>query len=147
MAEIIFEKRVGKYDAMLTLEDGAWVETSCPKQQPIPHDMFHYAVETVLARRGFLHRRAAGEAGGFQMSLDEGSETVERLVETMQADSWSGRPDPAEVIEMFRVTCSARGSAPMALSAEDIYALRAAIDDLAARWADVPVGGRLTLAL
>lgn len=147
MAEIIFEKRAGKYDAMFTLQDGAWIETICPKQPPIPHDMFHYAVETVLARRGFLHRRADGEGGGFQMSPDDISETIERLVETMQADTWSGRPDPAEAIELFRVACLARGNDPMPLSAEDIYAIRASIDDLADRWAQAPVGARMTLTL
>lgn len=147
MAEIIFEKRAGKYDAMFTLQGGKWAETSCPKQAPIPHDMFHYAVETVLAKRGFLHRHASGEAATFQMESDEASESVERLVETMQADSWSGRPDPTEVIDLFKTTCEARGDKPMALTGEVIVAVRAAIDDLAQRWAAVPVGGRMTLTI
>lgn len=147
MAEIIFEKRSGKYDAMLVLQDGKWVETMVPKQAPILHDMFHHAVETVVAKRGFFHRRAEGEGAGFRMASEKVSEAVERLVETMQADSWSGRPDPEEVIEVFHATCEARGDEPFAVSSEDIIAIRAAIDDLAARWARVAVGGRLTLSV
>ena len=147
MAEIIFEKRAGKYDVMRVLQDGKWVDTDCPKQRPIPHDMFHYAVETVLARRGFLHRRADGEGQSFRMSPEKLSESIERLVETMQADSWSGRPDAAEVIDLFHTACAARGDEAIPVSPEDILSIRSAIDDLAVRWDDLPVGGRLTLTL
>ncbi len=147
MPEIAFEKRTGKYDAMLVLENGKWVETMVPKQAPVLHDMFHYAVETVLAKRGFFHRRADGEGAGFRMAPEKVSEAVERLVETIQADSWSGRPEPADVIELFHTTCAARGDEPFAVTHEDIVAIRAVIDDLTVRWAQVPVGGRLTLAV
>ena len=92
MAHVIFEKRDGKYDAMFVERGGALEEIPCPKQPPIPHDMFHYAIERVLEMRGFIHRVAAGEGVGFRMTPEAESEAVERLVETMQADSWSGRP-------------------------------------------------------
>ncbi|MFZ4533969.1 MAG: hypothetical protein ACOYOJ_19430 [Alsobacter sp.] len=147
MADVIFEKRSGKYDARLVLRDGAWLETPCPKQAPILHDMFHHAVETILGRRGFLHRHAAGEGEGFRMTPEAVSEALERLVETMQADSWSGRPDPAEVIDLYLATCAVRGDAPIPVTADDIVAIRVAIDDLAARWAQVPVGGRLVVSV
>ena len=145
MPEIIFEKRSGKYDAMLVLKAGKWDETLVPKQAPILHDMFHYAVETALGKRGFIHRRIDGEGAGFRMTAEKVSEVVERLVETMQADSWSGRPDPAEVIELFHTTCEARGDEPFVVTAADIIAIRAVIDDLAAKWVQVPVGGKLAL--
>lgn len=145
MPEVIFEKRSGKHDAMLVLKDGKWDETLVPKQAPILHDMFHYAVETVVKKRGFLHRRVEGEGQGFRMAPEKISEAIERLVETMQADSWSGRPDPLEVIGLFHTTCDARGDDPIPVTVLDILAIRAAIDDLARRWAAVPVGGRLAL--
>jgi len=147
MTEVIFEKRAGKFDMMLVMHDGAWSQTPCPKQAPIPHDMFHHAVETTLGGRGFFHRHAAGESDGFRMKPEVVSEALERLVETMQADSWSGRPDPAEVIDLYLTTCAARGDAPIKVTVNDIVAIRGAIDDLAARWALVPVGGRLVLSL
>ena len=147
MPDIIFEKRAGKYDTMLVLKDGAWEATDCPKQVPIPHDMFHYAVETVLARRGFMHRRAEGEGAGFRMGTTVEGEGVERLVETMQADSWSGRPDASEVTDLFHTTCAARGDEPFPLTRNDIQAIRDAIDNLSVRWAAVPTGGRMVLEL
>jgi len=147
MAGLIFEKRAGKHDAMLVLRDGTWTVTPCPKQAPIPHDMFHHAVETALGRRGFLRRFADGEGEGFRMTGEAVSDALERLVETMQADTWSGRPDPVEVMDLFLTTCAARGNVPIPLTRDDVLAIRAAIDDLAARWAAVPVGGQLVLSV
>ncbi|MEO7149930.1 MAG: hypothetical protein ABIY40_08380 [Rhodanobacteraceae bacterium] len=40
---------------------------SCPKQRIIPHDMVHYAVETTLAKRGFLQRVRDGERANLRM--------------------------------------------------------------------------------
>jgi hypothetical protein len=144
---IQFEKRAGKYDAMLVTRGGRVDEVPCPKQRPIPHDMFHYAVEKVLGERGFIRRFADGEGVGFRMAPEARSDALERLVETMQADCWSGRPDPSEVIDLFHVTCAARADAPFPVSDDDIVAIRAEIDRLAALWEATPVGGRLTLAI
>ena len=132
---------------MLVERNGALEETLCPKQRPMPHDMFHFAVETVLEKRGFMHRFAAGEGAGFRMAPEVTSEAVERLVETMQADSWSGRPDPSEVVALFEISCAARGDTPFALTIVDIMDLRDEIDRLAALWAALPERGRLELAL
>ena len=144
---MIFEKRPGKYDALLVERNGALEEIACPRQASIPHDMLHFAVEMVLERRGFLRRVAAGEGAGFRMDKQADSEGVERLVETMQADSWSGRPDPDEVVELFLTTCAARSDQPFALTTADIVAIRAEIDRLAVAWAAVPERGRLELEL
>lgn len=145
MPKIIFEKRNGKYDAMLIERDGRLEEIACPKQPPIPHDMFHYAVETVLSKRGFMHRLVAGEGVGFRMAPEATSEAVERLVETMQADSWSGRPPEDEVVALFYSTCAARGDEPFPLSGEDVAAIRAEIDRLAGLWAPLKPYERLEL--
>jgi hypothetical protein len=145
MVQIIFEKRDGKYDAMFVDRDGRLEEVACPKQPPIPHDMFHYAVEHVLKLNGFVHRVAAGEAATFRMTEEAEGEAVERLVETMQADSWSGRPPPTEVIDMFLTTCAARNTQPIAVDAEAIVAIRAEIDRLAEAWQALPVRGRMAL--
>jgi hypothetical protein len=147
MPAIIFERREGKYDAMFVEHEGGVQEIPCPKQPPIPHDMFHYAVERVLGMRGFLHRAVEGEAAGFRMAANAESEAVERLVETMQADSWSGRPAPDEVIELFLTTCAVRGTEPFVLDAELIVALRAEIDRLAAEWSALPPRGRMILEI
>ena len=144
---MIFEKRDGKYDAMFVERAGALEEIACPKQPPIPHDMFHYAIERVLQMRGFIHRAAEGEGVGFRMSHEDESEAVERLVETMQADSWSGRPPASDVIGLFHTTCEARGTQPIALTEDAIVAIRSEIDRLAAEWSAVPTRGRRILEI
>lgn len=144
---VIFEKRDGKYDAMFVERGGVLEEIVCPKQPPIPHDMFHCAIERVLEMRGFMHRVADGEGAGFVMAPEAESEVVERLVETMQADSWSGRPPPSEVIDLFVTTCEARGTSPIALSEDAIVAMRSEIDRLAAEWSALPVRGRMVLEI
>jgi hypothetical protein len=143
--KITFEKRHGKYDAMLVERGGKVAEIECPKQRPIPHDMFHYAVERTLQKRGFFHRAAAGEGVGFRMDAEPTSDAVERLVETMQADSWSGRPAPGEVIDLFATTCAACGAQAFPLTEDDIIQIRAEIDRLAVLWNELPVRGRMTL--
>ena len=147
MAQVIFEKRDGKYDAMFVERAGALEEIACPKQPPIPHDMFHYAIERVLEMRGFIRRAAGGEGVGFRMTHEAESEAVERLVETMQADSWSGRPPASEVIDLFHTTCGARGTEPIALTEDAIVAIRSEIDRLAAQWSALPMRGRMTLEI
>lgn len=144
---VTFEKRTGKYDAMLVNRNGVTDEVACPKQRPIPHDMFHYAVEKVLGGRGFIRRFADGEGVGFRMDPEARSDALERLVEAMQADSWSDRPPVDEVIDIFHVTCAAHGNTPLDIEGADIVAIRAEIDRLAGLWDATPVGGRLTLAL
>lgn len=147
MGRVIFEKRDGKYDAMFVERGAALQEIACPKQPPIPHDMFHYAIEHVLELRGFIHRTVEGETAGFRMTPEAESEAVERLVETMQADTWSGRPPTSEVIDLFHTTCEARGTQPIALTDEAIVAIRSEIDRLAAEWSALPVRGRMTLEI
>ena len=147
---LTFTKRRGKTDDLAIRRDGAdeGVETiTCPKQGIIPHDMVHYAVESVLCHRGFLSRVAAGDAMAYTMRGDDAGEAVERLVETFQAEMWGGRVPVADLLATYAHACAARGHAVAPVSPDDIAAIRACLDDLTARWAAVPVGGALDLML
>ena len=89
--EIIFTKGSGKVDLMEIMHPGKPPErVECPKQGIIPHDMVHYAVEHTLNVQGFLSRVKEGEAAGFGMKPEALSDSVERLVEVIQGDEWSG---------------------------------------------------------
>ena len=47
--KLVFTKGAGKFDAMEVVRIGQPSEVvECPKQQIIPHDMVHYAVEHTL---------------------------------------------------------------------------------------------------
>jgi hypothetical protein len=145
--QFVFEKlREGKYDR-LRIERGDRVqEVACPKIGGIPHDMVHFAVEKVMAKRGFMRRVADGEDLAFRMAPDIESDQMERLVEVMQADANSGFPAPAELIDMYRVTCEARDVAPYPVSEADILAIRAEMARLDRLWKETPMGSALTLS-
>ena len=145
--QLIFTKGAGKHDRLDVIRNGVPAERiDCPKQGIIPHDMVHFAVEQTLQRRGFLRRVHDGEAAGFRMEAAAESDAVERLVEVLQADGWSGwRSAPADLIDLYRQTCAARQCLPLLLAAADVDAVRAQILDLTARWQAVAVGAALTL--
>lgn len=146
--KISFIKGKGKYDRMVVHRGDTSESVDCPKQGIIPHEMVHFAVEGTLHRRGFLTRVRDGEAAGFQMSADAESDGVERLVEIVQGDAWSGgNGDPAELLDLYRLTCSARQCPPLPIVAEDILAIRARVVELDQEWKAVPIGDALDLQL
>lgn len=145
--QFVFEKLPhGKYDRLRVERDGQLQEVPCPKIGGIPHDMVHFAVENIMQKRGFMRRVAEGEDAGFRMSPDIESDQMERLVEVMQADANGGFPPPADLIDMYRVTCDARGVAPYPVSEADILAIRGEMARLDRLWRDTPPGGTLTLS-
>ncbi len=147
--ELVFTKGPHKHDQLLIRRPGqADDRIECPKQRIIPHDMVHYAVEGMLLRRGFLSRVRDGEQAGFRMQPEAESDGVERLVEVIQGDAWSGGAStPAELIELYRVTCSARKCPPLAVAEADIDVIRDCIAGLTARWEQLAVGQSLTLEM
>ncbi len=152
--KLIFTKGGGsnpaKYDRLdIVTRSGATPPIDCPKQGIIPHDMVHFAVESEVATTGFLGGIAAGGDAGFTAGVDNPHHrAVERLVETVQAELWSGAAVPdAEFVALYRVTCEARGDLPLALDAATLGAIRGRIADLTARWQAVPAAGALILTL
>ncbi len=149
---LTFTKGSGKFDRLDIVTDaGPQPPIQCPKQGIIPHDMVHFAVESQVTTLGFLGGIAAGGGTGFTAGAgadDPHHRAVERLVETVQAEAWSGGPvADDEFVALYHVTCEARGDAPLALDNPTIAAIRGRIADLTARWAAVPVGGTLELSL
>lgn len=143
---LAFTKGAGKTDILLVTRAGGGERIDCPKQGIIPHDMVHYAVESMLAARGFLGRVAAGEDAAFTMASQAESDGVERLVEVIQGDAWSGGTSaPAAMIDLYRVTCEARDCPPWPVDAPAIEAIRAEMRRLGEAWSATPVGGTLTL--
>jgi hypothetical protein len=143
-----FTKGAHKHDSLEMLcPDGRVALIDCPKQGILPHDMVHAAVEHTLSRHGFLARVAQGEAASFQMGGEAESDGVERLVEVMQADGWSGWQTPAsELLSLYEVTCAARECPALPVSEADVEAIRSRILELQAQWGEVAVGGSLTLS-
>ncbi len=145
--QLKFTKGAAKFDTMDVIRDGKPAESiQCPKQGIIPHDMVHYAVESVLQKRGFIGRVLDGEAASFQMKAEAESDGVERLVEVFQGDGWSGWSSaPADMLDLYQVTCDARQCPPLAVKADDIEAVRQRILELTREWQAVAVGKSMTL--
>jgi hypothetical protein len=144
---LVFTKGPGKHDRMDVMrDDGVSESIECPKQGIIPHDMVHYAVESVLRKRGFVGRVLDGEAATFQMQAEAESDGVERLVEVFQADGWSGwNTAPADMLDLYQVTCKARECEPLDVGPDDIAAVRKRILELTQQWQAVAVGASLAV--
>lgn len=146
--KITFTKGRGKHDRMLIQRNDATQAIDCPKQRIIPHDMVHYAVESTLRKCGFLSRVRDGETAAFQMGAETESDGVERLVEVLQGDAWSGgTSSPADVLDLYRVTCGARQCQPLPITDEEILAVRICISELDRQWQALPVGQSLSVEL
>jgi len=147
--QLVFIKGAGKYDRMeIARGDGAVERIDCPKQGIIPHDMVHYAVESTLEKRGFLARVREGERADMRMRGDAESDGVERLVEVIQGDAWSGHTsDAAAMLDLYRVTCDARACPMLDVDPGDIEAIRARMAELTAQWNALAVGQSLSLHL
>jgi hypothetical protein len=144
---LVFTKGPGKHDRMDVMrDDGVSESIECPKQGIIPHDMVHYAVESVLHKRGFVGRVLDGEAATFQMQAEAESDGVERLVEVFQADGGSGwNTAPADMLDLYQVTCKARECEPLDVGPDDIAAVRKRILELTQQWQAVAVGASLAV--
>ena len=146
--KISFAKGNGKYDRMVIHRGDASESIDCPKQGIIPHDMVHYAVESTLHRRGFLGRVRDGEAAMFRMGPEAESDAVERLVEVIQGDAWSGgTASPGDMLELYRLTCGARQCPPLPVTDDDMLAIRSRVGELDRQWQALPVGQSLELLL
>jgi len=147
--KLLFTKGPGKTDALEVVRpDSRRDVIACPKQRILPHDMMHFAVEQVLGVRGFLTRVREGESAAFVMEPEAMTDAVERLVEVFQGDAWSGGQTPSpDMLDLYAVTCSARGCVALPVDEAAIVAVRERIRALTARWDAVPVGGTLELTL
>jgi hypothetical protein len=144
-----FTKGSGKYDRLeVTRSSGTSEVIECPKQRIIPHDMVHFAVESTLGARGFLRRVDDGEAAILQMKEEEQSDGVERLVEVIQGDEWSGgQSTPEDILDLYELNCQAKNCAALAVNGDAVLAIRAEIARLDNLWSAVPVGSSLDLEL
>lgn len=147
--QLIFTKGSGKFDRMEVVRgNGAIERIDCPKQRIIPHDMVHFAVESTLEKRGFLARVREGARADFRMAAEAESDGVERLVEVIQGDAWSGGTSPAaEMLDLYRVTCSERECPMLGVSEADIDAIRARVGELTAQWNALAVGQSLAISM
>jgi hypothetical protein len=128
-----------------------------PRQGILPHDLVHAVVESGLGwRHGFLGMIAAGADIGWTMeqthdpanrSVADQAIHAEAVVESLQAQLWSGVFDELMFLDGVRSACEARGRSVPELPPGVGTALFEQALALNARWQQVPFHGTLELEM
>jgi hypothetical protein len=126
-----------------------------PRQRIMPHDLFHFVVESTLAMPlGLYGHVALGYELRFDSELNpsriDGYKSVElaqseSLVECLQAERWGGTVPDIHWMEILVLTCSTRGVIPPVLTREQLANLRNAIEEMSQKWEVLPVGGSIEI--
>jgi hypothetical protein len=148
-----------KYDRLLCIRrDSSETSTMVPRQGILAHDLIHFVVESTLRYEyGFLGIVANGADIGFAMqqthdlknqSLVDQAVHSEALVESLQAQIWSGKFDAEMFLSGLQGACAMRGKAIPNLSKVDLEAeLYGGVLALSERWREVAQHGSLELEI
>lgn len=134
--------------------DGSTTTAGMPRQGILPHDAFHFVIETTLgwhdAFFGHVARGAAlaevtaklhGDAGGWSKITQ--ALQAEALVDCLQTGQWGGVADPAAFAQDLILGCRRRGVAPPDITPEEIDRVRMALREFGAAWRPLAPGGSL----
>ena len=146
--------KADKYDTLRCVRrDGSATQVPMPRQGILPHDLIHAVVKDVLGyRHGFLGVVAGGADIAFAMELSHAPTPgqlaelthAEAIVESLQAQLWSGAFDPGMFREGLRSACAVRGCEAPGLDGVDVERqLFDAAVALARQWQDVPPHGTM----
>lgn len=134
--------------------DGSSTRGEMPRQGILPHDAFHFVVESALGWRDSFFGQVAQGASldhvaaklhGPRIDWSKNIQALqsESLVECLQAEQWGGAADPATFAETLVVTCRRRAVPPPDITIEEIDALRAALREFGAAWRPLAPGRSL----
>lgn len=134
--------------------DGSTTSHEMPRQGILPHDAFHFVVESALAwhdalfgqvaRGGSLEELSArlhGQASGWS-KMAQALQT-EALVDCLQVDQWGGAADPAAFAQNLIAGCRRRGVPPPDITPEEIERVRGALREFGAAWRPLPSGASI----
>lgn len=131
--------------------DGSSTRGEMPRQGILPHDAFHFVVETTLHwRDAFFGQIAAGasldhlvaELHGEKIDWSKNKQALqsESLVECLQAEQWGGAADPATFAETLVITCRRRSVPPPDIDAAELDRVRLALREFGALWRPLQAG-------
>lgn len=137
--------------------DGTRTSVVMPRQGILPHDLIHFVVESTLGyRHGFLGEVAGGADIAFAMQMSHNLAHAapspqlthaEAIVESLQAQLWSGAFDQAMFDEGVRGACAVRDCLRPVLEKGSGQQLFDAVLALGRRWQAVPFHASLTLEM
>jgi hypothetical protein len=157
----LIAQRLGRTDKLDQLRcirrDGSETSVAMPRQGILPHDLVHYVVESGLGwRDGFLGLVAAGADIGWTMeqahdpanrSIADQAIQAEAVVESLQAQLWSGTFDAALFLDGVGGAFEVRGRTAPALPPGAGHTLFEQAVALNARWQQLPFHGALELEM
>lgn len=131
--------------------DGTSTTGELPRQGILPHDAFHFVVETTLGWRDAFFGQLFRGATHAQLtaslhdpktvrSKDTQALQSESLVECLQADQWGGASDPAAFAEKLIAACRRRGVTPPDIDAAELAGVRTALREFGAAWRPLTPG-------
>lgn len=148
-----------KYDLLRCVRrDGTETATTMPRQGVLPHDLIHYVVECALRYdHGFLGLVAKGADIGFTIEqthdihnrqIADQAIHAEAIVESLQAQLWSGGFDTQQFLDGLEGACAARERSVPNLGGLDVREkLYQRAVELGKRWQEVPYHGSLELEI
>lgn len=134
--------------------DGSTTQAGLPRQGILPHDAFHFVVETSLGWHDAFFGQIARGATLAELTailhapdLDRAKHTqalqAESLVECLEATQWGGAPDPAAFAEKLIATCRRRSVPPPDIDADELSRVRLALREFGAAWRPLTPGQSL----
>jgi hypothetical protein len=148
----LIARRQGRTDKLDQLRcvrrDGSETSAAMPRQGILPHDLVHYVVESGLDwRHGFIGWTMEQAHDPANRTIADQAIHAEAVVESLQAQLWSGAYDEALFIDGVRGACEVRGRSVPALPTGAGQALFEQALALNARWQQVPFYGSLELEM
>jgi hypothetical protein len=134
--------------------DGSTTQCDLPRQGILPHDAFHFVIESTLgwhdalfgelARGGTLEAVIARLHGRqIEWTKDVQGRQTEALVECLEAEQWGGASDPVTFVEKLVEACRRRGSPPPDVTPEEIDLVRVRLREFGAAWRPLGPGESL----
>ncbi len=137
-----------------TRPDGTSTTADLPRQGILPHDAFHFVVESTLGWRdaffgqlvrGSTHEVATAALHRAKSSPAKNTQALqaESLVECLQATQWGGAPDPATFAANLIAACRRHAVPPPDIDAEELATVRTALREFGAAWRPLNPGQSL----
>ena len=134
--------------------NGSMTQGAMARQGILPHEAFHFVVETVLSwHDSFFGHVARGDslvdvASRFHDQKRAWTKNTqgmqsESLIECLQAEQWGGASDPAEFAGRLVATCRRNGVVPPDITADELDRIRAALREFGAAWRPLNTGQTL----
>lgn len=125
--------------------DGSTTSTDMRRLGVLPHDAFHFVIESTLGwHDAFFGHVARGDSLATvtarlhrqdgEWTKNTQAQQCESLIECLAAEQWAGASDPATFAEKLIAMCRRRGVLPPDITAEEIDRIRHALREFGAAW-------------